>query len=234
MRLKSLAVLALPMMLLMGCEGGSSEQSQEAKVSNLVGALNAEGGRFSITKAISLQGGFSVLLDRGSVFMADRHLAIDVSAYNSFSYTGYGYLERMTRDGRVYNNLTSLGGGDYEDSRSGLVFSKVTDESMIDAATAEAMDGAAKALQMAAVLETDYGMSQEASMKAGLILSKINSNSSYDQINEAVKAITGSTLAEMQTAMGNPEAEKAMVAKLSQNGISVASISAIVELMTKI
>ncbi len=232
MKISSLAVLVLPAMLLMGCESGPV--SQEDQVTNFVAALNNEGGRFSVSKAISLQGGYSVILDRGTIFAPDRHFAIDVMSYNAFSYSGYGYLQRMTTDGRVYNNLTSLGNGDYLDPRSGTTFNKVTDESMLDSATAEAINKAEKSLKIAAVLQDDFSMSEEASLKAGAILSGLNSDSSYEQINSAVKSITGSSLQDLQAAMGNPSAEKAALAKLKENGISVASINAIVDFMSSI
>jgi hypothetical protein len=235
MKLTSSAFFALPMLLLLGCESGPvSEKSQEERASLLVRALNEEGGNFTVTKAITQVGGFSVILDKGSIFQSDRHLAIDVSGYNyAFSY-GYSYLDRMTREGNVYNNLTSLGNGNYKDSRSGLVFSKLTSESMVDAATSQAIESAEKALKLAAVLETNYGMSQEAAMRAGAILANISSDSSYAQVNEAAKLITGSSIEEMQSAVGKPEAEKALIAKFQKNGISVASLSSIMELMSQI
>lgn len=104
--------------VLFGCK---SDKQLTVDASKFVASL---GSNYVVAKSVSKQAGYSVILNTSN----GKYFAVNLNGWKAGSDAG-AYLDSQTQKGSVYYNLTDIGGGDYKDYESGLIFE--SDERMV-------------------------------------------------------------------------------------------------------
>jgi len=218
-----IALITVMSILAVGC---SRKETDQVKAANMfVSDLNQEGEDVYVTKAVSMQNGYSVIYNDDT----NRYFAIYMIGYDG---SGSDYLDHQAQNGRVWFNLQSNGDGTYSainsDGSRGAMFaieSAITDEK--DLRKVKSAFEQAKIQSVSDKLMANYGFSNpEDSQRAAKLLVAYGNNKSKREMTPAdvdnlTREITGVTVSEATAAyLSRDEAKiNALLKQANDKGI---------------
>lgn len=182
------------------------------------------GGQYAVVKANSKQNGYSVLYNKSS----GKYLAVNLGSWNT-STDASAHLESETQRGRVYFNLRSKSGGDYEDRDSGKIF----EGSEVSSKDGQSEAGFVEKLNIEAAKENLVGMgisSEKASEIAPILVAKAKKDSlNSEDLNAVLEAVGNTSLSEIVESQSNPLAQQSLIQKAADlHGMSTEQMKEIV------
>jgi hypothetical protein len=193
-----LSALVIAGLGLVGCK---SEQELIVDANTFVAQL---GANYQVAKAVSQQYGYAVILNTST----GNYFAININNWSGSN--ANTYYNQQADAGYIYFNLWSLGGGDYEDPVTGLIFEVQSSDALKDGERALVQDMNTRAVSASLV---EMGLSQERSELVATVLVnfKQRQDASAQDLSAALEATMGFTLAQAVAASGNTSAEQALV-----------------------
>lgn len=199
-------------------------KSEKELVVDATSFVNQLGGEYSVVKAISMERGYAVLFNKNS----NKYMAINLETWKAGS-DAAAYLESETQRGRVFFNLRSRSGGDFEDRESGRLF----EGSEVSAKDGQSQAGFVEQLNIEAAKENLVGMgisSEKASEIAPILVAKAKKDSlSTEDLNAVLEAVGNTSLSEIADSQSNPLAQQGLIQKAADlHGMSSEQMKEIV------